>query len=556
MKRIASPFIPLIRVQLRSSVFSTLRHCLTLTAVVMLLGLLPTTSVCAADDPAYIERLRQRLSSGVLKWGGDAEASAPYQLRDPANPERVIGFEVEIADALVAEIARRIDRPLKAQFVQYNWVSLEPGLQETKDFDMILAGFEKNADNVGRVAFTRGYYVYGQQLVVRADETRIKSLADCVDLRVATLAGALSDRILQEAGVKQIVGFDTQVEPYRDLELGRVDAALLDYPIYTFYAAPNPRLKAACPATHQNTYHAALRLEDRDLTAAVDDALSQLMIRGTLRDIFRKWRLWNADQRGLPDGKHREAELLGLGFDAQGQPVDPATLPPVQEIPRDMIAESSDHWTFDVYFPVLLRAAGMTVQLTFASMAVAMAIGLLVAVSRLYGPAPLRHAALCYVEFFRGIPLLLVLYFIYYGAPNLGFEISAIPAAILGFGIVYAAYEAEVYRSAIESVPRGQWEAGRALGMADVQVFRRVIFPQAFRTALGPMTNDFVAMFKDTSLVSVIAVQELTKEYLVLARSSFKFVELGLLTAALYMAMSIPLGYLSRYLERRWGPKR
>jgi polar amino acid transport system substrate-binding protein len=92
--------------------------------------------------------------------------------------------------------------------------------------------------------------------------------------------------------------------------------------------------------------------------------------------------------------------------------------------------------------------------------------------------------------------------------------------------------------------------------MPDDLAFRRIIFPQALRTALGPMTNDFVALFKDTSLVSVIAVQELTKEYLILSRSSLKFVELGLITAGLYLAMSVPLGYLSRWLERRWSPRR
>jgi polar amino acid transport system substrate-binding protein len=89
--------------------------------------------------------------------------------------------------------------------------------------------------------------------------------------------------------------------------------------------------------------------------------------------------------------------------------------------------------------------------------------------------------------------------------------------------------------------------------MSEGLTFRRVIFPQSFRIALGPITNDIVALFKDTSLVSVIAVRELTKEYLILSRSSLKFVELGLLTAALYLLMSVPLGYLSRYLERRWG---
>jgi polar amino acid transport system substrate-binding protein len=228
----------------------------------------------------------------------------------------------------------------------------------------------------------------------------------------------------------------------------------------------------------------------------------------------------------------------------------------VDEVDLNIIGASAEQWTFRQYTPLLLNAAWMTVKLTFTSMAVAMSIGLVVCLCRLYGPPPLRWLALVYVEFFRGIPLLLLLFFLYFGLANFGVDLPAVNTAILAFGLNYAAYEAEIYRSSIGTVPVGQWEAGRALGMSEALTFRRVIFPQAFRTALGPMTNDMVALFKDTSLVSVIAVRELTKEYLILSRSSLKFVELGLLTAALYLLMSVPLGYLSRYLERRWGAGR
>jgi polar amino acid transport system substrate-binding protein len=275
---------------------------------------------------------------------------------------------------------------------------------------------------------------------------------------------------------------------------------------------------------------------------------------GELQAIFRKWKLWNEEQAAIAS-RPNAAELAGLGFNAEGQAIDSQAGGDDSEA-SDIAGESAKAWTFDRYAPLLLQAAGMTVYLSTASMAVAMSLGLFVCVLRLYGFAPLRYLALGYVEFFRGIPLLLLLTFLYFGLPELGVDIGAIAAAILGFGLNYAAYEAEIYRSAIQSVPRGQWEAGRALGMSEPLTFRRVIFPQAFRTALGPMTNDFVAMFKDTSLVSVIAVRELTKEYQILARSSFKYVELGLLTAALYLAMSIPLSYLSRYLEKRWGAGR
>ena len=126
-------------------------------------------------------------------------------------------------------------------------------------------------------------------------------------------------------------------------------------------------------------------------------------------------------------------------------------------------------------------------------------------------------------------------------------------AAILGLGLNYGSYEAEVYRAGIASIPVGQWEAAASLGMAGPLTFRRIILPQAIRTILPPMTNDFVALFKDTSIVSTIAVVELSKQYQILSKSSMKYLEIGLLTAALYLLMSVPLGLLSRRLERIWG---
>ncbi len=183
------------------------------------------------------------------------------------------------------------------------------------------------------------------------------------------------------------------------------------------------------------------------------------------------------------------------------------------------------------------------------------------ALARLYGPWPVRAAATVYVEFFRGIPVLLLLYFLYYGLPAISdrydlwidLRLAPMTAAILGFGLNYAAYEAEIYRAGVRSVPAGQWEAAASLGMSRWLTFRRIVFPQAVRVILPPMTNDFVALFKDTSLVSIVAVVELTKQYQILSKSSLKYLEIGAATALLYLVMSVPLGYLSRRLEHRWG---
>lgn len=498
-------------------------------------------------------RLRQRLQSGVLRWGGDAEGGAPYVLRDPQDLRRVIGYEVELADALADVLAKKLGIPLRAEFVQYEWVTLPAGLTRSRDFDIILAGKEITAEDEEELRYTRPYYHFKQQLVVRREDERIQNLADCHDKAVGTLSETAAEQILKKAGVKEIRAFDGQVEPYLDLEFGSLDAVLLDAPIALYYASTNPALKYAGVPFGDGAYGIALRPDDRDLAAAIDEALGELMASGRLQQIYRRWHLWNPDQAALARAPRRAEELRGLGFNLDEQPLDPHAPPPADAVDVNLIAAAAKQMTFERYAPVLLEAAGMTVFLSVCSMALAVVLGLIVAVARLYGPAPVRWLALGYVEFFRGIPLLLLLSFLYFGLHSYGIGLPALWTGIIGFGINYAAFEAEIYRTAIQTVPAGQWEAARALGMSDALAFRRIIFPQAFRTALPPMTNDFVALFKDTSLISVIAVHELTKEYLILSRSSLKFLELGLMTAGLYLLMSIPLGYLSRYLEVRWG---
>ena len=148
-------------------------------------------------------------------------------------------------------------------------------------------------------------------------------------------------------------------------------------------------------------------------------------------------------------------------------------------------------------------------------------------------------------------PVLIQLYLIYYGLPNVGIRLDAFSAAVLGLGLNYAAYEAEIYRAGLQSIPKVQMEAALSLGMSRVLAIRRIIAPQAVRIVIPPVTNDFIALFKDTSLVSIITVVELTKAYNILAVSSLKFLELGALTAILYFSMSYPLSLFARFMERR-----
>ncbi len=242
------------------------------------------------------------------------KGAAPFVLRDPDDPQRIIGFEVELADSLAAELSRLWQTPVKAEFKQYDWPSLRLGLQR-KDFDIILNGYEITPENAQVVLFARPYYVYAQQLVVRADDNRIQQLADCRDKTVATLSGSAAERILQELPAGKIVPFDGQVEPYLDLERGRVDAVLLDFPIAMYYAGPKKHFKLVGSGIAPGKYGVGLRKEDALLKEAIDLALGQLMVSGRMQQIYRKWRLWTPAQVALAQPPNLEAELAGLGFD-------------------------------------------------------------------------------------------------------------------------------------------------------------------------------------------------------------------------------------------------
>jgi polar amino acid transport system substrate-binding protein len=463
-----------------------------------------------------------------LTWGGDTDGGFPYVFANPANPDETIGFEMDLAKALAKEMGRPII------FKQRAFDSLLIDV-ESREIDIAMNGLEILPEHLKRVAFTRPYYLYQLQLVVRADETRFNNLeeAKAKGLTIGTLGATAAERLLREQGVS-LKRYDDQQGPYEDLTQRAVDGVLMDLPIAIYYAAPDPLLKYnqlrpglkfLGPAFADGYYGIAVRKEDTQLLAELNAAIDNLMRSGKLKDILQKWHLWTPDQ-------YRLYETLE-------------------------IAAGGEEMRFADYFPLLLRGAGMTVLITIVSFLLAVTLGLIVALSRIYGPLPLRWLSIAYVEFFRGIPVLLLLYFIYYGLPALipGFKLHPFVAAVIGFGLNYAAYEAEIYRAGIGSIPRGQWEAAAALGMSAPLTFRRIILPQAIRVILPPMTSDLVALFKDTSVVSIIAVVELSKQYQILTKSGGGYVQIGLTTAALYLVMSVPLGYLSRYLEQRWGTK-
>jgi polar amino acid transport system substrate-binding protein len=387
---------------------------------------------------------------------------------------------------------------------------------------------------------TRPYFSFAEQLVVRRG-SRLRTLQDLRGHRVGTLASSLAHAILRAQPGVEVVLYGGQEEPYRDLQLGRTDAVLLDSVIASRYGLTKPDLELANPDVARGTYVIAVRKSDADLRDALDRGLDEMDKSGELAAIFRRYALPELPPAGASAGA---ATGLPSGAATPNAPSSPAA---------SGANESAMQAQFDAgQVALFLRGAAVTVVVSFAAMALAIPLGLLLALARLYGGRLARAASHAYVEVFRGTPVLLQLYLLYYGIAPL-VHLSALEAAILGLGLNYGAYEAEVHRAAIGAIPSGQAEAAAALGLSRAQQLRLVLLPQALRTALPAMTNDLISLLKDSSLVSVITVVELTKQMTITAVDIRSWALPGILCAALYFAMSYPLACIAARLEARLG---
>lgn len=206
--------------------------------------------------------------------------------------------------------------------------------------------------------------------------------------------------------------------------------------------------------------------------------------------------------------------------------------------------------------PDLWAGVQLTVFLTCGSMALALVMGLLLALARMSPSRVLRVPTVLFVELIRGSPLLLQLFYIYYVLPLIGIRLTPIQAGLAGLSINYGAYLSEVFRAGIAAVDRGQWEAAGALGLRRGWIMRLVVLPQAIRIVVPPLGNYFVSLFKDTALVSTISIGELMFRGQLIAADTFKYMRIYTVVFAIYLAISVPASLTVRTLERRFDSGR
>jgi polar amino acid transport system substrate-binding protein len=457
-----------------------------------------------------LDRLK---NSGVLRWGADLQGGEPYAYQGEGG--KLTGFEVDIANAIATQLG------VRAELVQNDWSNLIPSL-ERGSFDVAMNGLEITEARRARVLFSIPYYEFAERLMARKDSTALTtSLASWHGQRIGTLANSLALQIVQESGAEPVLYEGTE-EAYIDLAQSRTRGVLMDDIIANRYGVPHSELTIVGDI-RDGQYAIGIPLGEVELKAAIDDALQKMRASGELEAILRRANIWNDRQK-----------LLLLTDSQAPETIKPTTAP-----------------TFDgARIALFFRGAAMTLLVSALAMILAIAGGIALALARMFAPRVVQVVAQAYVEVYRGTPVLLQLYVLYYGlAPVV--KLGAIEAAVIGLGMNYAAYEAEVYRAGIQAVPAGQMEAALSLGMTTPLALRRILLPQAFRMALPNVTNDFIALLKDSSLVSVITVVELTKQMTITAVDLRSWVWPGLACAGLYFAMSFPLSRVSKRLEEK-----
>jgi polar amino acid transport system substrate-binding protein len=467
------------------------------------------------------------LASGVLRWGGDQEGGGPYIYPAPDDSKRLLGFEVELMDLLAAKLG------VRAEFHQCEWVNL-PDLLRTRGIDVIANGYELTSAHLQTKRASIPYYIYELELLARRDDDRLKNWNDLTGagkaFKVGVLGGSAAETFVRQhyAETCAVRLYTGAVDAMLDVQNGGIDATVQDLPAAIFYRNRFPGLHAVGEPAGRGYYVLYFRPEDKRLKERLDEALVSVIGDGSLKTVYERYGLWNSREEQLR-ALHPEEDLAGSSSIAmRGWQVVHKKL------------------------PILLQSAGLSVLLTFASMPLAIALGLMVALGRLYAPRPVQWLLTGYVEVLRGTPLLLQLYSIYYALrPALGIPLDPFAAAVVGLALNYSAYESEIYRAGLLAIPVGQMEAALALGMSRFQALRYIVVPQAVRLVIPPVTNDFIALFKDTSICSTITLVELTKRYQILVTNTNAYLELMAVTAILYLAMSYPLAALARKLESR-----
>ena len=453
------------------------------------------------------------------------------------------GFDVDVGGEIAKSLGVRI------RWIDQEWSGVLGSLESGKA-DLVMAGVTITAERKAKgYLYSQPYFLSGQAIARRKGDAAIRKPGDLIGKTVAVQAETTGQFAVEKLGVPKDrqLRFDGIQEGLLDVQNGKSDACVGDEPTIKAYLPSFPNVELTGPAFVKEDLGVVAWKGHGALVAKVNEALDAMIADGRYARFYEKWigePFTPALARELAAQKDQGSSLTGAAMTA---PAPSGGFVFRFDVLRDAL-------------PRLLQGALLTLELTAVSLVLGVAGGLGLALLRLSPLRALRPPAVAYVEIVRGTPLLMQIYVIYFVLPAIlpsVFErIPPFLAGVLALSLNAAAYTSEIFRAGIESIDPGQMEAARSLGMGHRAAMRWVVLPQTVRRVLPPLTNEAVALLKDSSLVSVVALAELMRAGKELATDGGSPTTIYLSVALIYLAMTLPLTYLVRRLETRWGTER
>ncbi|MBX7448518.1 ABC transporter permease subunit [Mycolicibacterium sp. 3033] len=450
-------------------------------------------------------------SAGVLRVGTEG-VYAPFSYHDAATGE-LVGYDVDVARAVAEKLGVRVE------FVETPWDSIFAALEADR-FDVVANEVTINPERQAKYDLSQPYSIGEGVIVTRAGDSSITSTADLKGKVAAENATSNWSEVAREAGaqVETVEGFTQAITL---LSQGRVDVVINDsIAVYAYLAeTKDTSVKIAGTVGEKSEQGFAARKDSR-LLPELNSALDQLRADGTLAQISQKY----------------------LNANASGAPQAADTAP---------AARSTWQLVRENLWPLARAALTMTIPLTIISFALGLVIALAVALARLSSNIVAGNVARFYISVIRGTPLLVQLFIVFFALPQFGIKIDPFPAAVIAFSLNVGGYAAEIIRSAIQSIPKGQWEAAQTIGLDYTGTLRRIILPQASRVAVPPLSNTLISLVKDTSLASTILVTELLRQAQIIAAPTFEFFALYGTAAVYYWVICLVLSFGQARIEHR-----
>jgi lysine-arginine-ornithine-binding protein len=457
--------------------------------------------------------LRRVRQSGELRIGTDAT----YPPLESVEGDQFTGFDIDLGNAVARELG------VKAKFVNAGFDGIFPALQNGT-FDAVISSVTITPERSATMLFSDPYYDSGQLIAIRNDKQGINSPDELKGKKVGVQINTTAQYDLEKRDGVQVAKYNTIDLAMVDLINGRIDAVVGDAPVLKYMIRQSFRdLKTVGRRFTDEKFGIAIAQGNEDLLRGVNAALKKIKETGEYDQIHEKW---------FGEAAERAAEQEAS-----------RTKPKVFDF--DLVKRT---------FPLFLRGVWLTAQLAFLSLLLGLPIGLLLALARVQSSKLLRAPAAVYVEVMRGTPLLVQILFIYFVLPYFKIYLPAFTSGVIALTLNCAAYLAEIFRAGILSIDAGQMEAARSLGMSHAQAMRRIILPQTFRRVVPPLTNEGIALLKDSSLVSIIGLTELARSGQELASRYAAPLTIWPVVAILYLLLTFPLTRVAEYLERRWRP--